>query len=192
MWFDMAASCIVLMIPQVAMKCHEAILAFCTSEERVGEDNYRIAVFGFGDSREYHPKQLGVIHFFQTISDRTCNFYRAKETELRSSMYFFIISKTWPRSLRTAQMTPKVKFRPIILENLSRKKALDDAWWALLIAARRCRYVSWQVWCLMLHFVWWSFPKPRQPICQMWTRRFAANNGVGNGWRMVEVCWNKS
>lgn len=58
--------------------------------ERVGEDNYRIAVFGFGDSREYHPK--------------------------------------------TAQMTPKVKFRPIILENLSRKKALDDAWWALLIA----------------------------------------------------------
>ncbi|CAL1133950.1 unnamed protein product, partial [Cladocopium goreaui] len=31
-------------------------------------------------------------------------------------------------------MTPKVKFRPIVLENLSRKKALDDAWWALLIA----------------------------------------------------------
>ena len=39
---------------------------------------------------------------------------------------------------RTAQMTPKVKFRPIVLENLSRKKALDDAWWALLIVAWLC------------------------------------------------------
>ncbi|CAK9027811.1 unnamed protein product [Durusdinium trenchii] len=58
--------------------------------ERVGEDNYRIAVFGFGDSREYHPK--------------------------------------------SARMPPKVKFRPIVLENLPRRKALDDAWWALLIA----------------------------------------------------------
>lgn len=31
---------------------------FSQSKERVGDDNYRIAVFGFGDSREYHPKQL--------------------------------------------------------------------------------------------------------------------------------------
>ncbi|CAK8995538.1 Uncharacterized protein SCF082_LOCUS4403 [Durusdinium trenchii] len=60
------------------------------AQERVGEDNYRIAVFGFGDSREYHPK--------------------------------------------SARMPPKVKFRPIVLENLPRRKALDDAWWALLIA----------------------------------------------------------
>ncbi|CAJ1390236.1 unnamed protein product [Effrenium voratum] len=58
--------------------------------ERIGEDNYRIAVFGFGDSREYHPK--------------------------------------------TASMHPKVKFRPVVLENLPRKKALDEAWWALLLA----------------------------------------------------------
>lgn len=26
--------------------------------ERLGEDDYRLAVFGFGDSREYHPKPL--------------------------------------------------------------------------------------------------------------------------------------
>ena len=25
----------------------------------MGEDNYRIAVFGFGPSREYHPKRPG-------------------------------------------------------------------------------------------------------------------------------------
>ena len=34
-------------------------IVLLTCEERVGEDNYRIAVFGFGDSREYHPKRLG-------------------------------------------------------------------------------------------------------------------------------------
>jgi hypothetical protein len=33
-------------------------------EERVGEDNYRIAVFGFGDSREYHPKRPGSANFW--------------------------------------------------------------------------------------------------------------------------------
>jgi hypothetical protein len=62
----------------------------CFVVDRPGEDRYRLAVFGFGPSREYHPK--------------------------------------------TAVMPPKIKYRPIVIDDLPAAKIQDEAWWSLLTA----------------------------------------------------------
>lgn len=135
----------------------------------------------------------------QTISDWTCNFYRAKETELRSSMYFFIISKTrsgrpkWHRRWNFDPLSWRIspERRPWMTRGGLCSLLLGAVCelTGLMCVAVRIMQSSVLSWFFISFGGHSQSPGNQFARCE---RDALHKQRVGNGWRMVEVCWNRS